>query len=606
MLAKEYQYIKEEILKYVKSDFSGKIEIAEFDGINVKFDGTNAVIGCGSKVQFARGVFLLAQNYKNGEFEITQKPNFKMLINQLDVARNGVFTMDAIKRWITGSAALGFTHFNLFMVDSYELEGYPRFGYMRGRYSKEELKEIGRICESFGIEVIPLVQCLNDFYNYLMWREGARLKNTDCTLLIDYPETYKLIEAMISHMRECFPNSKNINIMCDEARDMNKARHEELYGPEPIMDVYLRHVNRVIDIAKKYNFEVTMSGDVLYASKNARFDRYDTETVIKPGDGDVLPDDVTLIYYRYATDDIDYYLNVIKRYQNFGKKLELGGAIWTWEGYTEDINHSFKHSLAFPKAAIMTGNDRFGAYTFGDHGCETNFMHSIGSMAGFAEVCYRGLECTEEDVAASSEFLTKIPLQARLDMGKVYSDYHDGYRLPKAHMCGDIFYNLVNKNFDYDKVRADMLFAEAAGKKYMDLHDDNYEYYKLHYYCIKLSRIKLEVMHDIRPAYKNGDKEYLRLVAEKLMPEFVNDMQIYMETFKKDWLRDKKAFGIESAYLRLAAAKEQAMFRIEQLNGYLNGDTDRLEELEQEVIVDPGMSYAAPRCFTASRYSIGF
>ena len=112
-------------------------------------------------------------------------------------------------------------------------------------------------------------------------------------------------------------------------------------------------------------------------------------------------------------------------------------------------------------------------------------------------------------------------------------------------------------------------------------------------------------MHDIRPAYKNGDKEYLRRAAEELIPEFVRDMQTYMEVFKKDWLRDKKAFGIESAYLRLAAAKEQALFRIEQLNAYLNGETDRLEELEKEIVVDPVMNYAAPRCFTASRYSIG-
>ena len=53
-------HIEKEILKLVQSDFSGKIEVEEFDGVKVKFDGKNAVIGCSSKVQFARGVFLHA------------------------------------------------------------------------------------------------------------------------------------------------------------------------------------------------------------------------------------------------------------------------------------------------------------------------------------------------------------------------------------------------------------------------------------------------------------------------------------------------------------------------------------------------------------------
>ena len=121
MLSSEYLYVKEEILKLTEVDFKGSISIERFDGVSVKFDGTNAVIGCQSKVQFARGVFLLAQNYKNGAFEIEQKPNFEILASMLDVSRNGVFTIPSIKYWVTATAALGYTHFLLYMEDVYEL-----------------------------------------------------------------------------------------------------------------------------------------------------------------------------------------------------------------------------------------------------------------------------------------------------------------------------------------------------------------------------------------------------------------------------------------------------------------------------------------------------
>ena len=176
MLSKEYCYIKEEILKLVETEFPGDITAAAYDGVSVKYDGINAVIGCSSKVQFARGVFLLAQNMHKGPFTIYQKPCFDTLCSMLDVSRNGVFTMDAIQYWVTCTAALGYTHFYMYMEDVYTLEDYPRLGYMRGRYSKEDLKQLNQICQSFGVEVIPCVQSLGHMAQYLQWKEALPIK----------------------------------------------------------------------------------------------------------------------------------------------------------------------------------------------------------------------------------------------------------------------------------------------------------------------------------------------------------------------------------------------------------------------------------------------
>lgn len=619
MLTKEYSYIKDEVLKLVESSFSGEITVTEFDGVKVNFDGENAVIGCGSKVQFARGVFLLAQNYKNGAFEITQKPRFKVLNSQLDVARNGVFTLEAIKKWVTATAALGFTHFELFMEDTYELEGYPRFGYMRGRYSKEELKEIGRICERMGVEVIPGVQTLAHFEQYLQWREAAPIMNNPRMLLVDEPKTYELIEKAFALMRECFPNSKILNIMCDEATGTGQGRHAVIYGPEDDMTVYKRHATRVVELCRKYNFEPIMSGDMLIRLKSPRHDHYDRNVVLEPEDAAGLPEDAIISYWDYGHETKEHYVHFIKEYQKIGRKLELGGGIWTWEGFTEDTVLSYNAMVAFSQAAVECGEERFSAYTFGDGGSETNFMYSLGSFAIFSEYCYRGLDCTKEDIFAASEFLTKIPYQNRLDIGRMYSDYHDGYRYPKKFMVGDIFYYLVNgavapdgseidfiNNKDqYDKVYGDMCFAENKAKEFMDKHDENYDYYELCYYVAKLARIKFEMMNKIRPAYKNGDREYLRLIAEEKIPEFIRDMNIFKEIFKKDWLSVRKPFGIEPALLRLAAASEQAYFRSQQITAYLNGEIDKILELEEEIVTDKVRIWGSPRCFTPSAIGLG-
>ena len=133
MLTKEYQFIRDSVLNLVKSAFDGDISVEEFDGVSVKFDGKNAVIGCNAKNTFARGVFLLAMENKGEPFEIRQKPRFDILATMPDVARNGVFTVEALKKYMLQMAALGFNHITFNFEDMFELKVYPRFGYMRGR-----------------------------------------------------------------------------------------------------------------------------------------------------------------------------------------------------------------------------------------------------------------------------------------------------------------------------------------------------------------------------------------------------------------------------------------------------------------------------------------
>ena len=59
-----------------------------------------------------------------------------------DVSRNAVLTVESCKDIISRIARMGMDTFMLYMEDTYKMEEYPYFGYMRGAYAKEELKEI--------------------------------------------------------------------------------------------------------------------------------------------------------------------------------------------------------------------------------------------------------------------------------------------------------------------------------------------------------------------------------------------------------------------------------------------------------------------------------
>ena len=85
---------------------------------------------------------------------------FKRFGTMIDCSRNAVMNVKTLKKWIDLTADLGYNTLCLYMEDTYEGEGEPYFGYLRGRYSKEELKEIDGYAKKRGMELIPCVQSL--------------------------------------------------------------------------------------------------------------------------------------------------------------------------------------------------------------------------------------------------------------------------------------------------------------------------------------------------------------------------------------------------------------------------------------------------------------
>lgn len=96
---------------------------------------------------------------------------------------------------------MGFTSFMLYTEDTYEIPEYSSFGYMRGRFSQTELKDIDDYAFSFGIEMIPCMQILAHMPAILRWSEFKPINDVDDILLVGDERTYALIKAMIRSWR---------------------------------------------------------------------------------------------------------------------------------------------------------------------------------------------------------------------------------------------------------------------------------------------------------------------------------------------------------------------------------------------------------------------
>ena len=86
---------------------------------------------------------------------------FRTLGIMLDVSRNMVMTVDHLKMWFRRLALAGCNMVMLYTEDTYQLEGEPFFGYMRGGYSIDEIRELDAYAKRLGIELIGCIQTLS-------------------------------------------------------------------------------------------------------------------------------------------------------------------------------------------------------------------------------------------------------------------------------------------------------------------------------------------------------------------------------------------------------------------------------------------------------------
>lgn len=147
----------------------------------------------------------------------------------LDCSRNAVMNVKTVKKFITYLKKTGYDALMLYTEDTYEIKEEPLFGYMRGRYSQEELKEIVSFGDFSGVEVIPCIQTLahlNAIFNYPRF---LKIRDVNDILLVDEEETYKLIEEMFVACENCF-SSRRIHIGMDEAHMLGLGRYLDAHG----------------------------------------------------------------------------------------------------------------------------------------------------------------------------------------------------------------------------------------------------------------------------------------------------------------------------------------------------------------------------------------
>ena len=499
----------------------------------------------------------------------------------LDFSRNGVMTVSSLKNFLTIIKKMGYNTLFLYMEDTYEVEGEPYFGYMRSRYSIDEMKEIDEFCASIGIEAIPCIQTLAHLKTFVKWDKAPF--DCDDILLADNERTYELIGNMFKTLSTCF-RTKRIHIGMDEAHMLGKGRYFNEHGYVPSGEIIRKHLHKICEIAKPYGYDLLVWSDMFIRSWNGGTYYLNEITKVPDDVIESMPENVFPVYWDYFHEDEKAYDCMIKTHEQFRSKTWFAGGICSWTGFAPHNELSIRKTREALKSCRKNGINNIFFTMWGDDGMECSHFSQLTALCYIAE--YARGNYDEEKIKAKFKQIVGISYDdfAKTDIpnfltpdAPVNRENPSKYMLYADPFLGFTDYTVPEgANAIYENHAQELYRIAKKTRKY------GYVFNTLAALCDVLS-IKAELGIKTRTTYKNGDKAELLRLAKEDYSKLDKRIQTLHKAVSKQWYIDNKPSGFEIQDGRLGALRQRILSCKARLVEYAEGKLDKIDELEAEI-----------------------
>ncbi len=553
------------------------------DGLSLSFKDNVVVIGYDRIVDATRALSMLERFVKD-KTPIEQKAKYETLCPMVDCSRNAVLNLDAAKEFIVYLAAMGFNGLMLYTEDTYEIPEYPYFGHLRGKYTVEEMKEIDDFAYNMGIEVIPCIQTLAHLNAIVDWACFKPYIDMNDILLADDDRTYQLIEAMFKTLTSCF-RSRRINIGMDEAHNLGRGKHADIYGHEKTSDIMIRHLKRVIELCNKYDLKPVMWSDMFFRMQfNGQYRISEGE--LEKEVTDKIPEEVALCYWEYYTNPhmVETTEHMFRCHDKVGREIWFAGGAWSWSGGCPKNKFSLWVTPKQLELAEKYGVKNVIATMWGDDGAECAAFAMMPSLLQYAELCYDKDDEKTMNQRSMDCFGLSFDDFVKIDSVGHYGDFAEDATHPttfeKSALFNDPMIGIMNWNLEkanlVGKYEEDAKVLEplTQNERFGYLFDTQYRL------AVLLSR-KALLSHEIKKAYKENDTAKLQNIVDEVIPTIYDLMDDYISAFRFQWHWVNKPFGFEIQDIRLGGVKQRLITTAERLQQYIDGEIEVLEELEQ-------------------------
>lgn len=579
----------EELLGMVFSDSGIPVYAHRGDSLQVeKFNGRLRI--CWNRpVQFYRGLSHLKQNWEKERFSIEETPCFETGV-MLDCSRNAVIKPSAMQTILCRMALMGMDLAMLYMEDTYEVPGVPYFGYMRGRYTQEELRAMDDYADSLGIEMIPCIQTLGHLGRALHWPAMQKHADVAEVLLTDDENTLQLLEKMITAASQPF-RSKRIHIGMDEAHGVGLGQHLHQHGYEPPYEILRRHLLRVKQITDKLELQPIMWSDMFFRPDSPDGDYYNADPT-QAAVSSVIPG-VQLMYWDYCHEDPKDYATMLARHckltQGDSARICFAGAIWNWCGPVPAYHKTTATAIAALPVCKATGVNLALATVWGDNGTECSRMAALPGMLMYAEFAYTGRwdeewlsdryrVCCEGQWAHFRELseFNILPGMSECCFRPVNT--------AKFLLYQDPLVQLVNKDMEGYDAAAHYRELAARYSRYAALPGTYAHLMEFYALLAHILSVKCVWHQEIGSCIRMGDAARAQTLCG-MIPGLMEDMEKLRLMWEQIWLSENKPFGFEILDGRIGAMKarwDTARRRV--LAWCEHPGQDNLPELQEEIL----------------------
>ena len=483
----------------------------------------------------------------------------------LDCSRGAVLKVDTVKKWIDILQKIGYNVLELYTEDTLEVEGEPYLGYLRGRYTGAEIREIDAYAAAHGIELIPCIQTLAHFTNPVKLPRFADITDVNDILLIDEEKTYEFIDRVFASLAKNF-TSRNVHIGMDEAHMAGLGKYLDRHGYCDRFALLNRHVSRVNGIAEKYGFSVHMWSD-MYFRIATDGDYYRCGVQIPQSVLEEVPNNVSLVYWDYYHTEKDHYDVMIGAHREFQRELWFAGGAWTWSGFAPRTRFAYTALKASMKSVRENDIQNVLITVWSDDGAECSLFSVLQVL--YAARRYADGDCDDEAIAEVFEKLFGV----------------DGLKLCNASkylLYADPFLGIADKTLNRYKPVPYADYAESLSAAKSRAGEYAYIFDVAQKLC-RLLDVKAYLGVRTREAYRNKDSRALATVIADY-ERAANRTREFFEALSVRWHRENKAFGYEIYCVRFGGLIERLEYCKKRLQAYLNGELHKIEELEEDIL----------------------
>ncbi|UOQ43892.1 beta-N-acetylhexosaminidase [Halobacillus salinarum] len=556
--------------------------------LEIYFHHDHGYIRYNRPIHFFRAIGLFIQQAsEQPSFHLLEVPKFETNGVMLDCSRNAVMKTDQVKILMRKMAVMGLNMLMLYMEDTYEIKEQPYFGYMRGRYSPNELEELDDYGWKLGIEVIPSIQTLAHLSTFLRWQANNQYKDTDDILLAGAETTYKLIDEMIQAAAASFRTNR-IHIGMDEAHFLGRGNYLNDHGFVPSFSIMEEHLQKVMKLIMKQGLSPMMWSDMYFRMASSTGDYYDEEAAIPSAVVEGMPEGMQFVYWDYYHEEEEVYERFLQTHKEFGPPPVFAGGIWTWNGVAVNYKKTFQTTNAALTACKREGIQEVFAALWGDDGAETDLMTGLLGMQLYAEHGYSN-DLDMEKLRKRFKYCTGAEMNAFIVLGELDQPVGSAEQTAlepenpaKYILWQDPLLGLFDEHLKGLKLRE---FYEGLEKRLCRWQKEAGQWGCLFRVPLAQAAVlagKSELGIELKTAYDQKDMKKLANIARNRLPLLIERIESLKSVHYDQWMERNKPFGWEVLEVRYAGLLSRTETALHRVNSFLEGSIDCIPELEEK------------------------